>query len=132
MPAASDSVPRANLCGSLIRGRDSLGSRPVDVTRTDRTDGAIQLGVEGELDLETAPALRDALLAAVRDGNGGVWVDLAKCSFMDSTGLRVIVEGARLMPEGAERLGITGLREQPQQLFEITSLARSELLRFDG
>jgi anti-sigma B factor antagonist len=104
----------------------------VDVTRTDRTDGAIQLGVDGELDLETAPALRDALLAAVGEGNGGgVWVDLAKCSFVDSTGLRVIIEGARLVPEGAERLGIIGLREQPKQLFEITSLDRSELLRFD-
>ena len=104
----------------------------MDVTRTDRTDGAIQLGVDGELDLETAPALRDALLAAVREGNGGVWVDLANCSFMDSTGLRVIIEGARLVPEGVDRLGITGLREQPKQLFEITSLDRSELLRFDG
>ena len=104
----------------------------MDVTRTDRTDGAVQLEVEGELDLETAPLLRDALLGAINERNGGVWVDLAKCSFMDSTGLRVIIEGARLVPEGAERLGITGLREQPKQLFEITSLDRSELLRFDG
>jgi anti-anti-sigma factor len=105
----------------------------VDVTRTDRTDGAIQLGVDGELDLETAPLLRDALLGAIREGNGGgVWVDLANCSFMDSTGLRVIIEGARMVPEGGERLGITGLREQPKQLFEITSLDRTDLLRFDG
>ena len=104
----------------------------MEVTRSDGTDGAIQLGVDGELDLETAPALRDALLAAVREGNGGVWVDLAKCSFMDSTGLRVIIEGARMVPEGTERLGIKGLREQPKQLFEITSLDQSELLRFDG
>jgi anti-anti-sigma factor len=105
----------------------------VNVTRTDRTDGAIQLGVDGELDLETAPVLRDALLGAIREGNGGgVWVDLANCSFMDSTGLRVIIEGARLVPEGTERLGITGLREQPKQLFEITTLDQTELLRFDG
>ena len=104
----------------------------MDVTRTERTDGAIELGVEGELDLETAPKLRDALLGAINEGNGGVWVDLARCSFMDSTGLRVIIEGARMVPEGRERLGITGLREQPKQLFEITSLDRSELLRFDG
>jgi anti-sigma B factor antagonist len=104
----------------------------MDVTRTDRTDGVIQIGVDGELDLETAPILREALLAAIREGNGGVWVDFANCSFMDSTGLRVIIEGARLVPEGVERLGISGLREQPKQLFEITSLDRSELLRFDG
>jgi anti-sigma B factor antagonist len=101
----------------------------VEVKRTEREDGAIQLGVEGELDLSTAPQLREELLDAI--GDRGVWVDLAKCSFMDSTGLRVIIEGARRAAERNVQLGIIGLREQPKQLFEITSLDQSELLRFD-
>jgi anti-sigma B factor antagonist len=101
----------------------------VVVTRTEREDGAIQLGVDGELDLSTAPVLREQLLAAI--GDNGVWVDLGKCSFMDSTGLRVIIEAARQAAERNVQLGIIGLREQPKQLFEITSLDRSELLRFE-
>jgi anti-anti-sigma factor len=102
----------------------------MDVRRTTREDGTIELGVEGELDLETAPVLRDALLAAIKE-DGGVWVNFANCSFMDSTGLRVIIEGARMVGEGQAKLGISGLREQPKQLFEITNLAQSDLLRFE-
>ena len=101
----------------------------MQVTRTEREDGTIQIGVEGELDLSTAPQLRDQLMAAIDDK--GVWVNLAKCSFMDSTGLRVIIEAARRAAERNVELGIVGLREQPKQLFEITSLDRSELLRFE-
>jgi anti-sigma B factor antagonist len=101
----------------------------VEVTRTERADGTVQLAVDGELDLSTAPALRDALLGEI--GDAGVWVDLARCSFMDSTGLRVIIEAARRAAERDLQLGIVGLREQPKQLFEITSLDQSELLRFE-
>ena len=101
----------------------------MEVTRTERDDGTVQLAVDGELDLSTAPALRDALLGEI--GDTGVWVDLAKCSFMDSTGLRVIIEAARRGAERDVQLGIIGLREQPKQLFEITSLDQSELLRFE-
>src|SRR3954454_18697687 len=102
----------------------------MDVRRSTREDGTVELEVEGELDLETAPLLREALLAAIKE-NGGVWVAFANCSFMDATGLRVIIEGARLIGEGQAKLGITGLREQPKQLFEITNLDQSDLLRFD-
>jgi anti-sigma B factor antagonist len=102
----------------------------MDVRRSIREDGTIELGVEGELDLETAPVLREALVAAINE-TGGVWVDFANCSFMDSTGLRVIIEGARLVNEDQAKLGISGLREQPKQLFEITNLNQSDLLQFD-
>ena len=101
----------------------------MEVTRGHRDDGTIEIRVEGELDVSTAPLLREALLGAIGDQN--VWVDLRKCSFMDSTGLRVIIESARRAADHDTRLGITGLREQPKQLFEITSLDRSDLLRFD-
>ena len=104
----------------------------MEVTRTSRDDGAIQLGIDGELDLATASELREALLEAIGENGAGIWVDLAKCSFMDSTGLRVIIEGARLVAQREGQLGITGLREQPKQLFEITSLHSSQLLRFDA
>jgi anti-sigma B factor antagonist len=101
----------------------------VEVTRGQREDGTVEIQVEGELDVATAPLLREELLGAI--GDQDVWVDLSKCSFMDSTGLRVIIEGARGAAGHGARLGITGLCEQPKQLFEITSLDRSDLLRFD-
>jgi anti-anti-sigma factor len=80
------------------------------------------LGVDGELDLETAPVLRDALLGAIREGNGGVWVDLAKCSFMDSTGLRaVIAADARARDRGA-RLVVVRAPEEVDRVFRLTRM----------
>ena len=95
-----------------------------------RDDGGVEIAVDGELDLSTAAQLRDALFAAI-DGQRSVWLDLSTCSFIDSTGLRVIIEGARMLAQDYERLGISGLRDQPKQMFELTMISRSDLLRFE-
>jgi anti-sigma B factor antagonist len=59
----------------------------------------------GEIDPATAPILRDALLDAVRHDGATVLLDLAGVTFMDSTGIgvllgterRVTLEGGRLI-----------------------------------
>lgn len=96
-----------------------------------RDDGAIVISIEGELDLANASALRDAMFQAFEtSADNGVWLDFAKCTFIDSTGLRVIIEGARRAGEGAGKLGVLNLNDQPQRLFELTSVDRSELIEF--
>jgi anti-sigma B factor antagonist len=103
----------------------------VELTERRRDDGAIEISIEGELDLSNASRLRDAMFAAFDDnGDGSIWVDFERCTFIDSTGLRVIIEGARRAGEDSRRLGILNLNEQPQRLFELTSVDRSELLEF--
>jgi anti-anti-sigma factor len=104
---------------------------PVELSETRRDDGATVIAIEGELDLSNATKLRDATFAAF-DGSpeGGVWLDFERCSFIDSTGLRVIIEGARRAGEDASKLGVMNLNEQPQRLFELTSVDRSELIEF--
>lgn len=56
----------------------------------------------GEVDLTTAPQLREEILAAVSDtGKPGVIVDLSKVDFIDSAGLALLVEARkRLSPDG--------------------------------
>ena len=54
------------------------------------------LTVAGELDIATAPALREALLNALRDeGPAGLVVDVSGVTFVDSTGLAVLLMGSR-------------------------------------
>lgn len=50
---------------------DQLGSGRVEVIQRQREDGGIEIALEGELDLSTAPELRDALFAAI-DGRSGL------------------------------------------------------------
>jgi len=56
------------------------------------------LDLEGEIDVHTAPAFRDALLQAIDEGARRIVVDAAKVTFMDSTGLGVLVCGERRLP----------------------------------
>jgi anti-anti-sigma factor len=55
-----------------------------------REEGATRLTLRGELDLGTAAQLEQALAEA--DGN--VLLDLRGLTFMDSTGVRVLLEAA--------------------------------------
>ena len=50
------------------------------------------LRVHGEIDLETAPMLREALLPVLEHETGPVVVDLCEVRFMDSTGVHVLVD----------------------------------------
>jgi anti-sigma B factor antagonist len=63
----------------------------VDVARP---RGGVVVVVTGELDVATAPELDAALLAA-EVGAEQVVVDLTRLSFLDSTGLKILVRSAR-------------------------------------
>ena len=66
------------------------------VFREASVDSAEQLiRVCGELDSANAKALRDPLRSAVDAGARVVLLDLSECSFVDSTGLAAILNGAR-------------------------------------
>lgn len=59
------------------------------VTRT-AGDGGVRITVAGEVDIDSAPKMRQALDAALAVGDPIV-VDLAAVTFMDSSGLSVLI-----------------------------------------
>jgi anti-anti-sigma factor len=82
-----------------------------DLTVTRDADGASRLTLRGELDLGSAGRLEQALAEA----DGDVLLDLRGLTFMDSTGVRVLLEtaersgaGLRILPpeEGEARVTI--------------------------
>ena len=64
------------------------------------------LSVHGEIDLETAPVLRDVLLPILEHQTGPVVVDLSEVAFLDSTGLHVLVDTLRRLEPENRRLAI--------------------------
>ncbi|MEU7865920.1 STAS domain-containing protein [Dactylosporangium sp. NPDC049140] len=56
-------------------------------------DGGAVLAVSGEVDVATAPALREAVVRAVDGRPARVVIDLAAVSFMDSSALGVLISG---------------------------------------
>ena len=64
-------------------------------------DGRQWVVVHGELDLATAPLLDEAFADRLSDPGPSVVVDLERCTFMDSSGVRAIVRfGSRAAREG--------------------------------
>ena len=71
-------------------------------------DGAtIRLGLAGDVDLATEPALWDAIEKAVAaDGITLVVVDLAEVTFMDCFGMSALIRGAWLAADHGSRLRV--------------------------
>ena len=67
---------------------------------------AAVLSVHGEIDLGTAPVLREGLSWVLEHRTGPVVVDLSEVSFMDSTGVHVLLDTLELLKLENRRLAI--------------------------
>lgn len=88
-------------------------------------DGWTVVVASGEIDVATAPALRDRLTDLVEGGTTRIVVDLEDVDFIDSTGLGVLVAGARRAraEDGDVRLVCTNARIL--KVFQATGLDES-------
>ncbi len=82
-------------------------------------DGSLVLVVQGELDLATAPRLDEALADAIATGASSIVVDLQAVSFMDSSGLHVLIRHAH-REDGHARVRLTKGSPAVQRVFELS------------
>ncbi|MFP5372213.1 MAG: STAS domain-containing protein [Actinomycetes bacterium] len=84
-----------------LDGPDDLPLSTSDLLRTgfsadsDTGDGTIVLTLQGELDMATAPGLGQAINQALDTLPTSLRLDLSELSFLDSTGIRVLIAGCR-------------------------------------
>ena len=78
--------------------------------------------VSGEVDLASSPELDTAIIAAIESGATSVAIDLADVSFMDSSGLGVIVRGLKRCREADKDLDLVITNERVLKVFGITGL----------
>ena len=83
--------------------------------------------LSGEIDAHTAPLLATAMAELP---TGDVTVDVAAVSFMDSSGLRVLIDAASRARDGGGDLIIANPTPGISRLVEISGLG--EQLRLDG
>jgi anti-sigma B factor antagonist len=99
------------------------------VTRRKSSDETLTLEVGGELDITASPHLREALDEAVDASPGDLELDLGGCSFIDSTGLQVIVQAGIALAEKGRSLALSRPREHVRRLFLTAGIDRIEGLR---
>jgi anti-sigma B factor antagonist len=79
----------------------SPSGEPRGIELTEETFGSsgLVLAVAGELDIATAPALREHLEAAIKAGRHRLVIDLSAIDFLDSVALATIVHAKKELPE---------------------------------
>jgi anti-sigma B factor antagonist len=88
--------------------------------------------VAGELDMYTAPRLRDALVELTATGARQVTVDLAGVVFVDSTALGVLVGGLKRLRQADGDLALRSPRPGAMKVMEMTGLNRVFTITYDG
>jgi anti-sigma B factor antagonist len=76
----------------------------------------------GEVDLETAPRLARTLNKLIDDGATLVVLDAGGIEFLDSSGLRVIVNSRNKLAAAGGRMLIEGMSGAVQRVLEISGL----------
>ena len=82
------------------------------------------LAVKGEVDVYTAPRLREKLVELVSAGNLKIIVNLEGVDFLDSTGLGVLVGGLKRLRSNEGQLGLVCTQARILKVFEITGLTK--------
>lgn len=80
------------------------------------------LSVRGEIDVSTAPELRDRLLGVAQEGHSTVVVDLSEVTFLDSTALGVLVSGLKRFRAAGGNLRLVVTGRSVSKVLEITGL----------
>lgn len=80
------------------------------------------VAVAGEIDVATGSELRDRLDAAIDRGTSLVVVDLLSVTFIDSTGLGVLIGTSKRIEEAGGGMRIVASEPRILKLFEITGL----------
>ncbi len=83
--------------------------------------GVPVVSAAGEIDVSTAPRLREHLVALPVDVSRAV-VDLSEVTFLDSTGLGVLVAGWKRCQESGASLDLVVTRPQIMKVLEVTGL----------
>lgn len=97
----------------------------MDLSLTTReAGGKTIIAVGGEIDVYTAPKLRDSITELVSGGVHDIVVDLEAVEFLDSTGLGVLVGGLKKVRAHDGSLELVCSQDRLLKIFRITGLAK--------
>ena len=91
---------------------------------TRQVDGHTLVAVGGEIDVYTAPKLRDKITELVNAGQHQLIIDMEKVDFLDSTGLGVLVGGLKKVRAQDGSMELVCSQDRLLKIFRITGLAK--------
>ena len=89
--------------------------------------GICMIRARGEVDLAAAPKFQEAIDAAIESKPTSMLIDLSEVTFLDSSGIRVLVDAQRRLKEAGASFTIDGMSPALTRVFEIAGVI--DLLR---
>ena len=80
------------------------------------------LPLTGEIDLHVSPAVAESLRALIAKKTKQIIIDFTKVTYVDSSGLAVLIEGMQNVQQYGGRFGLAGVREDVKHVFDIARL----------
>jgi anti-sigma B factor antagonist len=93
----------------------------LSISRTDHGERTV-MRLAGEIDVYTAPLVREKLDEQIRKGRNDLVLDLTDVSFLDSTGLGVLVGRLKHARTTGGSLCLFGADDRVLRVFSITGL----------
>jgi anti-sigma B factor antagonist len=110
-----------NRDADLTNGYRDPGA-PLTISIQTLADGTCLVSIWGEVDLYTAPHLERVLDDATRAGDRDVLVEFSRDSFIDSTGLHVLIRAAQCLKERGRSLRVTTENPHTRSVIETMGL----------
>lgn len=85
-------------------------------------DGRATVSAKGEVDLSSAPQLRDAILKAAKTVKGELAVDLSGVQYMDSSGVATLVEGLKASRDPGRTFVLLSPSPQVMKVLQLSRL----------
>lgn len=98
----------------------------LDLVVTEPAVGVVAIAIIGELDMSTAPRLREAIIAAATGDRPRIVLDLSGVDLLDPTGLGVVFDGVKRTRSRGGDLVLCGVGPRARQ--DLDLLRVSEIL----
>jgi anti-sigma B factor antagonist len=82
------------------------------------------LALAGEIDMHTAPALREQVFALIEEDRRPLVVDMTDISFCDSAGVNIAAAARKHAADQGVTLAIVGLNGRVDKVFRMTGMDR--------
>ncbi len=97
--------------------------KPVtSTTPKPRKDRPNMLPLEGEIDLHLSPSIAASLARMIEKKPPKLVVDLSRLTYIDSSGLAVLIEAMQNVEQYGGQFALAGLQETIRVIFEIARL----------
>jgi anti-sigma B factor antagonist len=126
----SESVRVNDLVSDDRQPSGGAGNHPLLSVQVAEVPGQVVIALEGELDVSTAPLLHEVLRDATVESSNEIVLDLSALSFVDSTGLSLLVSANKRAVSAGEVFILRDAQPTVMRVLDVTGL--TSVFRLEG